>query len=71
MVDLDTGRIEICTVPSTQVNLGSNQVDFLWLKVIVDWVKEFQAEYKTTVQADYSIKVNSIFPKTNKLIQCK
>ena len=67
MIDPATGWIEICTVPLTRADLVCNIVQLAWLtrcslpsKVIVDHGNEFLAEFKTMIQADYSITVNHI-----------
>ena len=67
MIDPAIGWIEICMVPSAHVDLVSNIVKLAWLtrytlpsKVIVDCGNEFLAEFKTMIQADYSITVKPI-----------
>ena len=62
MIDPVTGWIEIRTVPSACADLVSNIVELAWLtryslpsKVIVDRGNEFLLEFKTMIQANYSI----------------
>ena len=79
MIDPAIGWIEICTVPSARVNLVSNILELAWLtryplpsKVIVDCGKEFLAEFKTMIQADYGITVKPIIlrnPHTNSILE--
>ena len=64
MIDLATGRIEICTVPSASADLVANQVELAWLthyllpnKVIVDRVNTFLAKFREMITNDYSITV--------------
>ena len=67
MIDPSKGGIEICTAPSADADLVSNIVELAWLNryllpstVIVDCGNEFLAESKTTIQADYGMKVKPI-----------
>ena len=67
MIDPAIGWIEICTVPSAQRDLVSNQVDLTWLahyplpnKVIMDRGNEFIAEFKEIVINAYGTNIRPI-----------
>ena len=54
MIDLATGWIDICTIPSAQADLVANQEELAWLthyplpsKIIVDKKNEFKAKFIT------------------------
>ena len=76
MIDLATGWIEICTVPSAQVDLISNQVELAWLmcyalpnKVIVN---RGNAKFREMIINDFSITVKPITsrnPKANAILE--
>ena len=64
MIDLATGWIEICTVPSARANLVVDQLQVAWLtcyplpiKVIVDRGNEFLVEFREMIINDYGITV--------------
>ena len=70
MVDLGTGWIEICAVPSARADLVANQVELAWLtryplpsKVIVDRGNDFLAKLREMIINDYSIMMKPISSK--------
>ena len=67
MIDLATGWIEICIVPSARANVVANKVELAWLaryplpnKVTVNRGNEFLAEFREMIVNDYSIRVKPI-----------
>ena len=67
MKDLVTCWLEICTMPSAQVDLIANQVELAWLtryplpiKVILDQRNRFLAEFGNLIQVNNGIKVKPI-----------
>ena len=67
IIDLDTGWIEIRTVPSAQEDLVSNQVELAWLtryplpnRAKVGRGNEFPAKFREMIINDFSIMVKPI-----------
>ena len=79
MIDPATGWIETRTVPPARADLVSIIVELAWLtmyplpsKVIVDRGNEFLAEFRTIIQANYSITVKPITsrnPEANSILE--
>ena len=79
MIDPATGWFEITEIPGKQADVLANLLEQTWMcrypwpqKVICDRGKEFMAEVKTMLQADYGCNVNQITarnPQANAILE--